>query len=415
MSTLSLNRCDGAVAGAALVLSLSTYTLWDVRVGSGLSSGVVEGTLVEKASAAPFIFLDWSLDVLTGGYIRQALHGLRALRAPLLSVPVADDPSVRVSAATAAAGGGLLAAPEPGLATLHDLVTRAFEKFADWECLGTREVLEYRPNPSGRAGAPPVKVFGPAAWLTYAEVQHASLEFGWGLRACGLEPQRVGGGGAAFDDAAGASSVLFYENTCAGWLLAALGCFSQSLCVTTVYATLGVGAVVEAVNEGGLRAVLCNRAAAAELAGRAAAEMPTLRLLVVSDDAATPATAAAPLPAAPGLEVLALAEVQRRGRAFAAAAPAAPAAPAPDTVVSLWVGAAAAGVGDDLGVEGTPHCSVPAHAVVLARRWSCTPLAPRAPPRAWSSSTDSCSPRRPGSGRRTATTTRPAGGTGPTR
>jgi len=205
--------------------------------------------------------------------------------------------------------------------------------------MGSREVLEYRPNPSGMAGAPPVKVFGPAKWLTYAEVAAQASDFGLGLvHGCGLFPQpepRAGADGPSsegFDAVAGASSLCIFENTCAAWMVAALGSFGMSLCVTTVYATLGSQAVVDVVNEGSLKVVLCNRSVAAEFAARHK-DMPSLTHLIVSDDAVAASPPAGALPAsAPGLAVLSVDDVLRLGRSHRGK-PACPPSPASVAVV----------------------------------------------------------------------------------
>lgn len=63
-----------------------------------------------------------------------------------------------------------------------------------------------------------------------------------------------------------ACSLTIYENTCAEWQTAAHGCFSQSMVVTTVYATLGESAVVDAVNELHSNTLLCNRKSVEKLA-----------------------------------------------------------------------------------------------------------------------------------------------------
>jgi hypothetical protein len=200
------------------------------------------------------------------------LHHWRVATKPLLSAAAPDeaaDSAARVALATAANGGALSSTPVDGLQTLHDLAEYAFSKYASWPCTGTRPLLELRPSPKG---GPPTKVFGPAvAWQTYAQVEQRAQLFGWGLRACGLAPQPDPDRGlagvhrldpdasAGFDAVAGRSCVCLYENTCADWLCCCLGAFGQSLVATTVYATLGVGSVVEAVNEGGLKVVFCNR------------------------------------------------------------------------------------------------------------------------------------------------------------
>ena len=70
---------------------------------------------------------------------------------------------------------------------------------------------------------------------------------------------------------------IFVCHSCADWIVAANGCFSQSMVVSTVYATLGVDAVKEAVNEGKATVVLCNRVNVANI-GKIASQMPTLKV-----------------------------------------------------------------------------------------------------------------------------------------
>jgi hypothetical protein len=65
--------------------------------------------------------------------------------------------------------------------------------------------------------------------------------------------------------------------SCPDWQIAAHGCFSQSIVVGTVYATLGVDAVKEAVNELKASFLLCNRASVASVA-KIVGQMPTLKV-----------------------------------------------------------------------------------------------------------------------------------------
>jgi len=287
-----------------------------VRLGT-----IIDGSAVEHLAALPLWLLDWAADMAMGGYkemhkaghhylpfdaspnsyclpsslpisesnctstfsrrfarcccfslFKALLHRWRVATMPMLSAAApeasAEDSAARVALATAKASGALSATPVDGLKTLHDLAEHAFAKYALWQCTGTRTLLELRPNPKG----PPTKVFDRATtWRTYAQVQRRAAEFGWGLRACGLVPQPDPDQGlesvqrldhqasSGFDAVAGNSCVCLYENTCADWLSCCLGAFSQSLVATTVYATLGVGSVVDAVNEGNLKVVFCNR------------------------------------------------------------------------------------------------------------------------------------------------------------
>jgi len=74
--------------------------------------------------------------------------------------------------------------------------------------------------------------------------------------------------------------------------------------VTTIYATLGMDAVVDAVQEGVVRALVCNKKSVAALLARSA-DMPSLQVLVYTNDQVAPGEEVA-LPAAPaGVTVVA--------------------------------------------------------------------------------------------------------------
>ena len=97
----------------------------------------------------------------------------------------------------------------------------------------------------------PLKVFGDSSWVTYADVQQRA--YGW-KRAAGARPR----GPCRWTRAEGdqrlranhrPAHVLIFEETCADWLTACVGCMGQSVTVATSYATLGMPAVAEALNE----------------------------------------------------------------------------------------------------------------------------------------------------------------------
>jgi long-chain acyl-CoA synthetase len=53
--------------------------------------------------------------------------------------------------------------------------------------------------------------------------------------------------------------ILIYDETSADWMICAQGAMSQNVCVATAYATLGMDAVVKAVKQGAVTALVCNR------------------------------------------------------------------------------------------------------------------------------------------------------------
>ncbi len=127
---------------------------------------------------------------------------------------------------------------------------------------------------------PPVKIFGDVTWKTYEEVGKEVLKFGAALKKAGLVPAPDK---ATLDAITTPCSLAIFENTCAEWMIAAQGAFSQSVVVTTIYATLGMDAVVEAVNGGVITAMVCNKRSV-ETVYKRLGEMPTLKTIIYTSD-----------------------------------------------------------------------------------------------------------------------------------
>jgi long-chain acyl-CoA synthetase len=170
----------------------------------------------------------------------------------------------------------LLSTPIEGVTSLHDLAQRSFNLYSSTKCMGTREYL-------GQLDAK-VKKFGNIRWRTYKQVGEASQSFGAALRDIGLVPSPEE---ASLDQLTTPCSLAIFENTCAEWMIAAIGAFSQSIIVTTIYATLGMDAVVEAVKDGIIRAMVCNKRSVGVLLSRIA-EMPTLKFIIYTNDLVAP-------------------------------------------------------------------------------------------------------------------------------
>jgi len=136
--------------------------------------------------------------------------------------------------------------------------------------------------------------------------------FGQGLRAVGMKPQPRPNEYKDFNDLEGAFVLTMWENTCADWLMTAHGAFSQSMVVSTVYATLGTEAVIDAVNETGSPALICNRVNVGQVA-KLASRMPTLKTVIYTDDYTT-AKDRETKPSAPGLKVYSVEELIEVGR-----------------------------------------------------------------------------------------------------
>mmetsp|Transcript_8477 Transcript_8477/g.18471 ORF Transcript_8477/g.18471 Transcript_8477/m.18471 type:complete len:779 (-) Transcript_8477:149-2485(-) len=151
------------------------------------------------------------------------------------------------------------------------------EKYAKRPAMGTRTFLgEHTPNGSKF----PLKMFGDTTWINYAELGHRVNAFGAGLIELGLKPTPVG-----FDlqKNAGPHTILIYEDTCAWWMTACLGAFTQSIVVATSYATLGVAAVAEAIQETGAVAIVCNQKDVAKIQGLSS-KCPSLKAILYTDN-----------------------------------------------------------------------------------------------------------------------------------
>lgn len=186
------------------------------------------------------------------------------------SVPVDEDESHRMNARHK---DKLLDTPFEGIQTLYELQRRSFNLYPSARCMGTREYL-------GPLDAK-VKKFGDVRWKTYSQVGIAANSFGAALR--GVAGLTAAPSVASMERLTTPCSLAIFENTCAEWMIAALGAFSQSMIVTTIYATLGMDAVIDAVNDGIVRALLCNKRSVSSIAARAR-EMPTLKVIIYTND-----------------------------------------------------------------------------------------------------------------------------------
>eukprot|EP00536_Pseudo-nitzschia_multiseries_P002171 jgi/Psemu1/322429/estExt_fgenesh1_pg.C_290001 len=126
-----------------------------------------------------------------------------------------------------------------------------------------------------------VKEFGPEITdLTYAEVGEKAYKFGAALAASGCVPSDPE---ATLEKVTKPCRIAIFENTCAEWMIAALGAFSQSVGVATVYATLGIDSVAEAVVDNTISAIVCNKTNVSYLVANAK-NMPCLKTIIYTND-----------------------------------------------------------------------------------------------------------------------------------
>jgi long-chain acyl-CoA synthetase len=112
--------------------------------------------------------------------------------------------------------------------------------------------------------------------VSFADVGISTRKFGAALRSVGM---KAAPSTTDLNQCMEPSRMAIFENTCPEWIIAAIGAFTQSMTVVTVYATLGMDAVVEAIKDNSVPLVVCNQKDVLRLLGKCA-EMPTLTTIV---------------------------------------------------------------------------------------------------------------------------------------
>lgn len=193
---------------------------------------------------------------------------------PLRTVPVGDDESHRVDPRFK---GKLVETTREGVSTLYDLAADAFTRYGDRNCMGTRTFLGWKVP--GK-----VKQFGDTTWRTFAEMGVEAHKFGAALRATGVVPAPDK---TDLDPVKTSCRIAIFENTCAEWMISAMGAFTQGVTVVTVYATLGMDAVVEAVQDNLVPVIVCNKKDVKRLV-ESIGKMKTLKCIVYTNDLVGP-------------------------------------------------------------------------------------------------------------------------------
>lgn len=191
---------------------------------------------------------------------------------PVRSVPVGDDFSHRVIPQSK---GKFEDTPIPhnGASTLYEVFEKTLKKHGSSLCMRSRKFIGWK--------SAKVKEFGPEITdLTFNEVGEKAYKFGAALAATGCVPSDPV---ATLDKVKKPCRIAIFENTCAEWMIGALGAFSQSLGVTTVYATLGIDAVAEAVADNSISAILCNKTNVKYLVENTK-KMPCLKTIIYTND-----------------------------------------------------------------------------------------------------------------------------------
>jgi len=118
--------------------------------------------------------------------------------------------------------------------TLTKALNYAISKYGHKKFLGTREVLGEVDEKQKDKKILKKLVLGEYKWMTFNEAHSTSSSFGKGLKELGIASEE---------------SIVIYADTRAEWLMAALGAFSQSITVGTLYTNLADDAIIHGLNE----------------------------------------------------------------------------------------------------------------------------------------------------------------------
>jgi len=127
----------------------------------------------------------------------------------------------------------LLAHPEK-INTMEKLFNYSCKKFGPKSCLGTRTVLGELEEKQSNGKIFTKLQLGDYSWLTYKELDTKADFLGKGLRELGVQPK---------------DKIVLYANTCAEWMMSAVGAFKQSLAVVTIYTNLGEEGVEHGISQ----------------------------------------------------------------------------------------------------------------------------------------------------------------------
>jgi len=214
------------------------------------------------------IGIDLLISLLTFGWI--SVIKKQTAPKPIYTVPVGDDPSHRVLPKHK---DDLATVPSNGATTLYEVFNKTLSSHGSNLCMRKRKFLGWKSKK--------VKEFGPDITdLTYDEVGEQTYKFGAALAATGCVPSDPV---ATLEMVTKSCRIAIFENTCSEWMIAAIGAFSQSICVVTVYATLGIDSVTEAVVDNSISAIVCNKTNVYYLVEKSK-NMPTLKTIIYTSD-----------------------------------------------------------------------------------------------------------------------------------
>lgn len=156
------------------------------------------------------------------------------------------------------------------LNTMEKVFSYVAGQFSTKDCLGTREIISEtkEKQPDGKVH---LKYdLGNYKWISFRQFGDSAEKFGRGLRELGLEPRE---------------RLVMLAETRADWIIAAYGCFQNSLTIVTLYTNLGDSGIVHGVNETEVSTIICSY----ETYGKVRAvldQLPNVKNIIVMEDLA---------------------------------------------------------------------------------------------------------------------------------
>uniref|UniRef100_A0AAQ5Y888 long-chain-fatty-acid--CoA ligase n=1 Tax=Amphiprion ocellaris TaxID=80972 RepID=A0AAQ5Y888_AMPOC len=182
----------------------------------------------------------------------------------------------------------LVAWLHPGVDTLDKMFEYAARRFAQRDCLGTREVLseEDELQPNGKVFKKPVSeksfeatkdyrkyvILGRYNWLSYEDTYQTAKCFGSGLAALSQKPQ---------------CNIAIFCETRAEWIVVAQACFMYNFPLVTLYATLGPMAIAHGLNETEVTHIITSKDLLQSRLKAILCDVPRLQYVIVVDSKPT--------------------------------------------------------------------------------------------------------------------------------
>uniref|UniRef100_A0AAQ5ZPG1 long-chain-fatty-acid--CoA ligase n=1 Tax=Amphiprion ocellaris TaxID=80972 RepID=A0AAQ5ZPG1_AMPOC len=166
----------------------------------------------------------------------------------------------------------LVAWLHPGVDTLDKMFEYAARRFAQRDCLGTREVLseEDELQPNGKVFKK--VILGRYNWLSYEDTYQTAKCFGSGLAALSQKPQ---------------CNIAIFCETRAEWIVVAQACFMYNFPLVTLYATLGPMAIAHGLNETEVTHIITSKDLLQSRLKAILCDVPRLQYVIVVDSKPT--------------------------------------------------------------------------------------------------------------------------------